>query len=109
MKTLTVPVQLPDDLGTVTGLLHSPSNAQFMLVLAHGAGTDMRHAFLETLAQRLADRQIATFRFNFRYKELGKGAPDRPKIALPTVRAAIETAAGLAGTMPLFAGGKSFG
>src|SRR5204863_410759 len=41
--------------GDVSGLLLRPADARLLYVLAHGAGAGMRHPFLESLAQRLAD------------------------------------------------------
>jgi predicted alpha/beta-hydrolase family hydrolase len=79
------------------------------LVLAHGAGAGMTHPFMEALAEDLAARKIATLRFQFPYREAGGNRPDRPEICHATVRASVAVARRLAGTLPLFAGGKSFG
>ena len=54
-----------------------PEDASHLLVLGHGASTDMRHATLRTIAERMADAGIATFRYNFPYTEHGRG-PRRP-------------------------------
>jgi len=48
--------------GGVSGLLLKPSNANSLLVLAHGAGAGMRHRFMEDVAAKLAERGIATLR-----------------------------------------------
>jgi predicted alpha/beta-hydrolase family hydrolase len=69
----------------------------------------MRHAFLETLAGGLADRGIATFRYQFPYVEAGRRRPDREPVLLATVRAAVAAAKERAGDLPIFAGGKSMG
>ena len=95
--------------GQVSALLMRPKNARSMLVLAHGAGADMHHEFMEAMAVRLAERAVASFRYQFPYMERGKGAPDPQPVLLATVAAAI-AAAHLAGEdLPLFAGGKSMG
>jgi len=79
-------------------------------MLAHGAGTDMRHTFMEDLSQALAANQIATFRYNFPYKEKGGGGgPNGKAVLIATVRSAAEAAANAAPDLPLFAGGKSLG
>ena len=79
-------------------------------MLAHGAGTDMRHTFMEDLSQALAANQIATLRYNFPYKEkLGRGGPNKRGVLTATVRAAAGAAARAAPDLPLFAGGKSMG
>jgi predicted alpha/beta-hydrolase family hydrolase len=69
----------------------------------------MRHPFLESIAQRLAQRSIATLRYQFPYMEQGARRPDPPAVAAATVRAAVIEAAGVAPGLPLVAGGKSFG
>ena len=51
---------LATESGNVSGLLERPSDAAALLVLAHGAGAGMRHAFMEAVARRLADRGVAT-------------------------------------------------
>jgi uncharacterized protein len=96
-------------IGTVSAILTQPDNARACYVLAHGAGADMRHSFMEKVAAGLADRGIATFRFNFPYMEKKQGRPDQPAVAHATVRAAVEQAARLCPGVTLVAGGKSFG
>ena len=65
-----------EDAGPVSALLRRPVDAERLLVLAHGAGAGMRHAFMEALARGLAERGIATFRFQFPYAEAGRRRPD---------------------------------
>lgn len=93
----------------VSGLLLRPEGARLLYVVAHGAGAGMRHPFLESIAQRLAERSIATLRYQFPYMEQGARRPDPPAVAAATVRAAVADAARLAPGVPLVAGGKSFG
>ena len=69
----------------------------------------MRHGFMETIAERLADCGIATFRYQFPYMEQVSPRPDPPPILMATVRSAVTVAAEAAGDLPLFAGGKSLG
>src|SRR5216110_9278 len=95
--------------GEVSGLLLRPKDARLLYVLAHGAGAGMRHPFLESIAQRLAARGIATLRYQFPYMERRAGRPDSPAIAAATVRAVVAEAARVAPGLPLVAGGKSFG
>jgi predicted alpha/beta-hydrolase family hydrolase len=98
-----------DRIGTVSAILTQPANARACYVLAHGAGADMRHSFMEKVAEGLADRGIATFRFNFPYMEKKLGRPDQPAVAHATIRAAVAEAARLYPGATLVAGGKSFG
>src|SRR5947207_6265560 len=95
--------------GDVSGLLLRPDGARLLYVLAHGAGAGMRHPFLEVVAQRLAERSVATLRYQFPYMEQRGRRPDPPAVAAATVRAAVIEAARVAPGLPLVAGGKSFG
>ena len=93
----------------VSGLWDRPDAATAVLVLAHGAGAGMTHPFMEAVARGLAERRIATLRFQFPSMEAGSKRPDGSVVAIATVRAAVEAVRGLAPCLPLFAGGKSFG
>ena len=95
--------------GAVSALLVRPPDAWLLYVLAHGAGAGMRHPFLETIAQRLAERGIATLRYQFPYMEQRARRPDPPAVAEAAVRAAVEEAARVEPGLALVAGGKSFG
>ena len=55
--------------GEVSGLLTRPTDATHLLVLGHGASTNMRHATMQSIADALAQEKIATFRYNFPYSE----------------------------------------
>jgi len=57
----------------------------------------------------LALRAIATLRYQFPYMERGGRRPDPPRQAHATVRAATAAAINLLPSLPLIAGGKSFG
>jgi predicted alpha/beta-hydrolase family hydrolase len=69
----------------------------------------MSHPFMDATARGLAERGIATLRYQFPYMERGGRRPDPPALAHATVRAATAAAARLASALPLVAGGKSFG
>ena len=98
-----------DGARTVSGLLLTPPRARACYVLAHGAGAGMHHPFMAAVAAGLAERGIATLRYQFPYMEGGSKRPDPPKLAHAAVRAAATAATGLVPGLPLFAGGKSFG
>ncbi len=104
-EDLTIDVS-PDQ--TVSALLRSPPDARSCYVLAHGAGAGMRNAFLQAISTGLAQRGIATLRFQFPYMERGSKRPDAPALAHATIRAAVQIAGDRTG-LPLLAGGKSFG
>jgi uncharacterized protein len=95
--------------GEVSGLLTAPPDARAGYVLAHGAGVGMRHKFMGVVANGLAERGIATLRYQFPYMEQGRKRPDSPKVAQAAVRAAVERARELLPNLPLIAGGKSYG
>ena len=105
MKTFTLEVEGH----RVSTLFDRPDDARACLVLGHGAGAGMRHAFMDALADALARHGIATFRYQFPYMERGSFRPDPPRVLEATVRAAFDTAAALAKDLPTFAGGKSMG
>jgi predicted alpha/beta-hydrolase family hydrolase len=84
-----------------------PADASHLQVLGHGASTNMRHATLQAIAERLADVSLATFRYNFPYMEHRKGR-DSPAVCTATVRSAV-AARQVAPDLTLLAGGHSFG
>ena len=75
--------------GNVSATLWRPSKARALFVLAHGAGADMRHTFMESLSEFLFERDIATFRYQFPYKEAAKRRPDPASTLQATVRRAV--------------------
>lgn len=93
----------------VSALLLAPPDARAGVVLAHGAGAGMTHPFMQAVAGGLAQRGIATLRYQFPYMERGSKRPDAPALAHATVRAAVAEAARRLPGLPLVAGGKSFG
>jgi predicted alpha/beta-hydrolase family hydrolase len=95
--------------GAVSALLTSPAQARACFVFAHGAGAGMTHAFMAAVAVGLAERNVATLRYQFPYMEKGSKRPDPPGIAHAAVRAAIAAAAQRCPGLRLIAGGKSFG
>jgi predicted alpha/beta-hydrolase family hydrolase len=94
---------------SVSALLVQPKDARACFVFAHGAGAGMTHSFMEQAAIGLAERGIATLRYQFPYMEKGSKRPDPPAIAHAAVRAAVAEAVRHYPGLPLIAGGKSFG
>jgi predicted alpha/beta-hydrolase family hydrolase len=93
----------------ISALLLRPEPARACYVLAHGAGAGMTHKSMEAVAVSLAERGIATLRYQFPYMEKGSKRPDPPPVAHATVRAAVAEAARRCAGLPLIAGGRSFG
>ena len=94
--------------GEVSSILICPDDAKWLLVLGHGASTTMRHSTLQTIAERLADIGIATFRYQFPYMERGGGGRESQAVALATVRSAVAAAHAAAGNLSILVGGHSY-
>lgn len=95
------------DKGQVSALLIRPEQASHLLVLGHGASSNMRTPMLQTLSEQLAGVGIATFRYNFPYSERG-GGRNSNATCIATIRSAVAAAHAAAPDLPLLAGGHSF-
>ncbi|HEY4449954.1 MAG TPA: alpha/beta family hydrolase [Steroidobacteraceae bacterium] len=93
----------------VSARLALPPQARACYVLAHGAGAGMEHPFMTAMAVGLAERGVATLRYQFPYMERGSRRTDPPQLCHATVRAAVAEGARLAPGLSLIAGGRSFG
>jgi len=93
--------------GEVSALLMRPDDATHLLVLGHGASSNMRSPMLQTIAEHLAAGKIATFRYNFPYSENKRGRDPNP-VCVATIRSAVKAAHQAAPDLPLLAGGHSF-
>jgi hypothetical protein len=92
-------------------LTTGPSEAFARLLCAHGAGAAMTSPFLESMAKLLAERGIATIRFEFAYMAArrqggGRKPPPKAERLMDEYRAAV---AALPAGPPLLIGGKSMG
>jgi predicted alpha/beta-hydrolase family hydrolase len=93
----------------VSGLAIRPRQSRACYVFAHGAGAGMTHASMEAVAAGLAERGIASLRYQFPYMEKASRRPDAPAVAHAAVRAAVAEAGRRWPALPLIAGGRSFG
>ncbi len=93
----------------VSWILSDADDAVALLVLGHGAGADMRHGSMASIATELARRGIAVFRFNFPFMESAKRPVDSRAVSTSTIAAAVVQARSLKPRLPLFLGGHSFG
>lgn len=108
MKTKELKFFAAADKGDVSAILMLPAGATHLLVLGHGASTNMRHATMQSIADAIAAQGIATFRYNFPYSEQGS-ARNSQAVCIETIRNAVIAAHDAAPDLKLLAGGHSFG
>lgn len=107
---MTQELSIPYEDLELSALWDQAENANAVIVLAHGSGAGKDHEFLTGFAQAVAERGISVLRFNFPYMDAGKKFPDKAPITIAVwqkVHAWVE--ANMAGGLPVFAAGKSFG
>jgi predicted alpha/beta-hydrolase family hydrolase len=80
-----------------------------VIVLAPGAGADMRAQFMEVFARGLAELGNSVVRFNFAYAEQGRKSPDRQPVLETTYRAVVDHVRKELRPDKLVLGGKSMG
>jgi len=100
-QQVSVVVAFPDDLAA-----DAP-----VVVLAHGAGSDMDNPFLSAVHEGLRAAGFVSVKFNFPYKERGGRAPDKAPVletCFRAVLASLQQDPVLAGRR-LVIGGKSMG
>jgi predicted alpha/beta-hydrolase family hydrolase len=99
----------------MTDLLTSgPAAADWILLLAHGAGAAMDSPFMNQMAALLADRGVLVVRFEFRYMAARRngsrrGPPPRAETLVGEYKAAVSAARELAPQARIAIGGKSMG
>lgn len=86
-----------------------PSDARIGIVLAPGAGSGRDHPWLTAVSEQLAEHGIATARFDFAYRVLGRRAPGPAAHATRAWLAVHNEVGGLFDTVTWCAGGKSYG
>jgi uncharacterized protein len=106
-KTDLLRFQATASKGEVSALLTKADDATHLLVLGHGASSNMRAPLLEKLAEHLAVQKIATFRYNFPYSENKRGRDPNP-VCVATIRSAVKAARESVPGLTLLAGGHSF-
>ena len=108
MKQVEIKFTATPDRGDVSAILTRPEGSTHLLVLGHGASTNMRHATLQAIADTMGEERIATFRYNFPYSENGT-ARNSTATCVETIRNAVRAAHKAASGLTLLAGGHSFG
>lgn len=87
----------------------SPSTSpECVLILAHGAGTDMNHSFLQSLATGF-QQMGHVLRFNFPYILQGRKSPGAPASAVAAIGEMVQLAKTTYPNLPIFLSGKSYG
>ncbi len=84
-----------------------PANAEWLLVLAHGAGAGFNHAHMCSLAAALEAVGVATLRFNFPFIEAGRRRVDAQADSMAVISAAFATAQDI--DLRVAVGGHSYG
>ena len=91
-------------------LITGPPDAAVRYLCAHGAGAGMETPFLKAVAELLAERGIATYRFEFAYmaarRQGARKPPPKAERLMNEYRAAV---AAVPAGVPLIIGGKSMG
>jgi len=109
MPSQSFTLQVSPEIGKVSGTLIAPEKPICIMTFAHGAGAGMQHSFMVALAEALAEKDIATLRFNFPFTENSTGRPDKPEVAHKTIEMAVLHARKKYSSLPLLLSGKSFG
>ena len=94
--------------GDVGALFVIAADPLATLVFGHGAGADMRHASMQSIADAFASAGISTLRFNFPFKETGRSRVDSKDVSTATIAAALAFAQHRF-EGPYYLGGHSFG
>ncbi len=97
---MTPPLQL---------LWDGPEQAPATVVLAHGAGAGMEHAFLADVASGLGAAGLRVVRFEFPYQRDTRAGHRRAPDRMPVLQATFREVIALAGPGPLVLAGKSMG
>lgn len=107
---MSLEISIPVESGAVSALLDTADDPTALLVVAHGSGAGKDHPFMAGYAQAVAALGISVLRFNFPYMDAGKKFPDKAPTAVSVWNHVRDWAAeNLAGDLPIFAAGKSFG
>ena len=95
-----------------TSAMYEPAKtaSRAVFVFAHGAGGNMRDRSMGAAAHVLREHGFDIVRYNFLYKEKGRGGPDQMPVLKKTVAAVVaRTREELQAEKPLIIGGRSMG
>lgn len=103
------PLLIQSESGALSADLTLPEGAEALLLLAHGAGAGYRHANMVAISTALAERGVASLRFNFPFTEQGRRRVDSHAVATRAIADAWSAMQALDLKLPGFLGGHSFG
>lgn len=86
-----------------------PKNATHVMLLAHGAGANLDHHHMQHIADSLAEKRIATLRFNFPYMQAVKKRTDTLPVCLAAINLALQALLNKETSCPVLLAGHSFG
>lgn len=110
-ERLRVPLTAPQAVTHTSAVLWTPEPdpGGAVVVLGHGAGTDLTHPMLRGVARGLAERNHPVVTFNFAYTEAGRKRPD-PAVRLESAyRDVLSAVRQRLPGRPLVIGGRSMG
>ena len=93
--------------GSVSAILTPAADPRWLFVYAHGAGSNIDDPFAVFASRLLPERGIEVMRFQFPYRERGRGRPDPNPVLEATWRAVL--ARGRERPAKVVAGGRSMG
>ena len=85
------------------------SDATALIVLAHGSATHLATPHLTALSRALADEQVATLRFNFRYRMANRAFPGKLRESINDFYDAFQVGLDAGYGLPTFLAGHSYG
>jgi len=62
---------------SVSAQLLIPEDYEQSVIIANGAGADMKNAFIGHYCKKLAENGFMSIKFNFHYQEIGRRIPDK--------------------------------
>ena len=86
-----------------------PRDATHVMLLAHGAGANLDHHHMQHIADSLAEKRIATLRFNFPYMQAGKKRTDTLPVCLAAINLGLQALLHKETSCPILLAGHSFG
>ncbi|MBV6639441.1 MAG: dienelactone hydrolase family protein [Cyclobacteriaceae bacterium] len=102
-------IEVSEKAGRIQLEIDESSQARHCLVLAHGAGAGMEHAFMKSLAKGICAHGIHVIRFNFPYKQKGKKMPGSPKESILALEKVALFAKEKYADSAIILSGKSYG